>query len=128
MFTDKLWVSNKMKKFAFLILLLPIYLTSNAQEQEVVEKFEHKMVNQPDVKVEIFKADSGWGYDIYLNQQKYIHQDIIPSVPKHYGFKSEADAKKTADFVASKIRRNIIPPSVTPQELDSLGVYSLKEK
>ena len=119
-----------MKIFAFVVLLLSTFLMGYAQDhaQEVVEKFEFKLVTQLDIRTETFKADTGWGYDIYLNQEKYIHQDIIPSVPQHVGFQSEADAKKTADFVVGKIRRNIIPPSVTPQELDSLGVYELKEE
>ena len=86
------------------------------------------MVVKLDIGIQTFKTNDGWGYDIYLKQEKYIHQDIIPSVPEHHGFKSEADARKTANFVVSKIRRNIIPPSVTPEELDSLGVYELKKE
>ena len=113
-----------------IILLLTSYLTGIAQdkEREVVDIFEQKMIVQLEIDIETFSTDDGWGYDIILNKQKYIHQDIIPSVPEHHGFKTEADAKKTADLVVSKIRRNIIPPSVTPQELDSLGVYELKKE
>ncbi|PCH93366.1 MAG: hypothetical protein COB85_07285 [Bacteroidetes bacterium] len=117
-----------MKQYILVLLLSSFFLTSMSQESEVVEAIEYKMVVKLDIRTETFKADTGWGYNIFLDGQQYIHQDIIPSVPEHYGFKSEEDAAKTAQFVANKIRRNIIPPSVTPQELDSLGVYEMKEK
>lgn len=81
------------------------------------------------VEVQVFKVDSldhngirGWGYNIKLNGSLYIHQPNVPAVMGNNGFNSEAAAKKAGDFVAYKIRKNIIPPSVTPEELDSLGV------
>ena len=58
-----------------------------------------------------------------MDGNKYIHQEIIPAVPGNKGFESEEDARKAAGLVAHKILNNIMPPSVTPQELDSLGVW-----
>ena len=71
------------------------------------------------------KADKpikGFGYDIYKDDAVYIHQPHIPAVGGNNGFSTEAKAKKAAGFVAYKIEHNIMPPSVTPAELDSLGV------
>src|SRR3954462_6962289 len=68
------------------------------------------------------KPIKGFGYNIYKDDALYIHQPAIPAVPGNEGFSTEAKAKKAAEFVAYKIRNNIMPPSVTPQELDSLGV------
>lgn len=70
----------------------------------------------------IDKPIKGFGYDIYKDDSRYIHQPSIPAVPGNNGFSTEAKAKKAAEFVAYKIEQNIMPPSVTPQELDSLGV------
>jgi hypothetical protein len=38
------------------------------------------------------------------------------------GFSSEEKAMITGEFIISKIKNNIYPPAVTPEELDSLGV------
>ncbi len=86
--------------------------------------------NQPkenpykDATVEIitFKDSLGWGYDVYINKSQYVHQPHIPAVSGNRGFSNENFAKKTGEFVAFKIKNNIMPPSITPGELDSLGV------
>lgn len=74
------------------------------------------------LEIRTVKTDIGWGYDIYLAGRMYVHQPHIPAVQGNKGFDTEADAKKTASFVIYKIRNNIIPPSLTVKELDSLGV------
>ena len=74
------------------------------------------------IEVKAFKDSIGWGYDVFINKSQYVHQPHIPAVPGNRGFSSEAFAKKTGEFVGYKIKNNIMPPSVTPAELDSLGV------
>jgi len=64
----------------------------------------------------------GWGYDVLVNGEMYIHQPHIPAVPGNKGFKSEEDAQKAAKLMIYKLRMGISPPSITPDELDSLGV------
>ncbi len=68
------------------------------------------------------KPDSCWGYDIYVFGGLMIHQPHIPAVSGSAGFKTEEYARKTAEFVVYKIRNNIMPPGVSFEELDSLGV------
>lgn len=82
-----------------------------------------------EIVVEVFKIDSveqtgsrGWGYDILVDGQIYIHQPNVPAVMGNNGFSSEEKAREAGEFVIYKIRNNILPPSVTPEELDSLGV------
>ena len=65
--------------------------------------------------------ESTFGYDIEGSSIR-IHQPNIPGMPGNKGFRSKADAEKVAQLVAFKIRNNISPPSITSQELDSLGV------
>ena len=65
---------------------------------------------------------NGYGYDIYMGDKLYIHQPTIPAVAGNKGFSSSEKAERTAAFVEQKILNNIIPPAVTPEELDSLGV------
>lgn len=78
---------------------------------------------------QIFRVDSvdnsgvrGWGYNIMVDGKIYIHQPTIPAIMGNNGFSSEDKASKAAEFVIYKIRNNVIPPSVSPEELDSLEV------
>ena len=80
-----------------------------------------------DVQIKVFKNTSaehpsGYGYDILMDGRLYIHQTNIPAIPGNKGFTSEDDALKTGELMAFKIRNNIMPPSITIEELDSLGV------
>jgi hypothetical protein len=84
-----------------------------------------------DLKVEAFKVDSvehngqsGWGYDIMVNGKIHIHQPNIPSVMGNTGFSSIDKALRAGEFVIYKMKHNMLPPSVTPEELDSLGVLN----
>jgi hypothetical protein len=82
--------------------------------------------NNDSITFKTFYLDSGWGYDIYLNEQLYIHQPIIPAIIGNKGFSEEKYAEETAKRVIEKIRKHILPPDVTPAELDSMNV--LKER
>lgn len=112
------------------------------EEREMMEMKEmaEKQKSQPQenpykdakIEVKVFKNDTvkqetkytGYGYDIYVFGARQVSQPHMPGMPGISGFKTEADAKKVGDFIAYKIRNNIMPPSVTVNELDSLGVLS----
>lgn len=64
----------------------------------------------------------GWGYDIYVNGKKTIHQPIIPAVSGNNSFKSESDAQKVALFAVDKMLKEGPLPTILIKELDSLGV------
>lgn len=71
---------------------------------------------------EIFKTESGgFGYQIKLNNQVIINQETIPAIALNAPFKTEKDARKTSELVVQKLKNKNIP-SVTLQELDSLGI------
>ena len=65
---------------------------------------------------------SGYGYDVYKDSLVFIHQPIIPGIQGNQGFSSKQDAQKVADLMIKKLSNNIMPPSITNQELDSLEV------
>lgn len=67
-------------------------------------------------------ADSTFGYDIYTEGRKFIHQTSIPGVAGNKGFRRKPDAEKVAALVVEKLNRKIMPPSVTKHEMDSLKV------
>lgn len=64
----------------------------------------------------------GFGYDIFHNNILYIRQRSIPAVPGISGFKTIAEAAKTAALVLDKLKNNLLPPSISIKELDSLGI------
>lgn len=70
----------------------------------------------------IYSKDLGWGYTISMEGKKVVHQPQIPAASGGKGFKTEADALKTARLVVDKIKQNKMPPSISLKELDSLGI------
>lgn len=75
-----------------------------------------------DFQVKTYKEDIGWGYDIYANDVLLIHQPIIPGLSGNQGFVSETDAQKAAKLVTDKLKKNIMPPALTLEELRAVGI------
>jgi|YelNatPaOPRAMG01_1025707.scaffolds.fasta_scaffold49727_4 hypothetical protein len=66
--------------------------------------------------------DHSFGYDIFVNGKHFIHQPHIPALPGKTGFSTKEKAGKVAAFVARKIRRHEIPPTVTVDDLKKMKV------
>jgi len=79
-------------------------------------------VATPEVKTTIIPVDGGWGYNISINNEPYIHQIHIPAINGNHVFISEQEAQKVADLVAQKIQNNEMPPSVDVEELNALNI------
>jgi uncharacterized protein DUF4907 len=75
-----------------------------------------------EVKDSITGRSLGWGYDIYADDHKTIHQPILPGIPGNNYFKTEDQAKKTGSYVLEKMKKAGTLVSVTPEELDQLGI------
>ena len=69
-----------------------------------------------------FTPEHGWGYQILNNGDLYINQPHIPAVAGNKGFDSEAKAATTGDFILYKLNNGLFPPTISQEELDSLGV------
>lgn len=77
------------------------------------------------IRISVFKnspQQGGFGYDIFIREKLLVHQTMVPGRPGTSGFNTEEGAGKTARLVAKKILDNIMPPTVTAHELDSLGI------
>ena len=64
----------------------------------------------------------GYGYDLYIDGKKTIHQPIIPAVPGNNAFATEEEAKRTGELAAAKMKATGSFPSLTIHELDSIGI------
>lgn len=63
-----------------------------------------------------------FGYEIYRDGKLLIHQPTIPGASGTTGFRSKEDAEKVAVLVISKLKKNVMPPTVTKEELRVLKV------
>lgn len=117
---------SNIKKAAFVVILVGVivggalYLDKNKNSPSTSEPnpYANSLIETKTFQNE----DSTWGYDVLIDGHIYVHQPSVPAVGGSAGFTSEADAKKVALLVVSKIKQNILPPSVTPEELKELGV------
>lgn len=75
-----------------------------------------------EVKDTTTEKSLGWGYDIYIDGKRNIHQPIIPGIPGNNSFSSEEKAKITGTFAINKMKQTGGLPTITTKELDSLGV------
>jgi hypothetical protein len=79
--------------------------------------------NKPsDFSVRSIQLENGWGYQIYKGTKLFINQKNIPAVQGNQSFTSERDALKVGEFVINKLLQNQFPPTVTVEELISLGI------
>jgi hypothetical protein len=86
-----------------------------------------KQQENPYAKAEITvkiipSANNTFGYDILLYKRPLVHQPNIPGLPGNEGFSTQEKAQTVADFVVKKIRRNEMPPTVTMEDLNAMGV------
>ncbi|MEI2760332.1 MAG: DUF4907 domain-containing protein [Bacteroidia bacterium] len=112
-----------MKVSVIFFSLFLILSCSDNKSSEKTAKQSPPLLNN--ITVETYKNDStvgGFGYNIMVDGRLMIRQPNIPAVMGNRGFVSEADASKAAALVAYKLKNNIMPPSVTIEELDSIGI------
>lgn len=64
----------------------------------------------------------GFGYDIFYDKHKIIHQPSVPGLQGNNGFTTKQDAIKIARLAINKLKNNITPPTITRKELDSLQI------
>ncbi|MFT4601222.1 MAG: hypothetical protein ACI857_001400 [Arenicella sp.] len=72
----------------------------------------------------IFTSSQGWGYQLLDSGKVFINQPHIPAVSGNEGFSSEEKAITCAEFALTKVHLGMIPPTLTKDELDSLGVLN----
>ena len=62
-------------------------------------------------------------HDIMVNGKKMIHQPTIPAISGNHGFHSESDASNAGALVKRKLLNNEMPPTISIDELNSLGIH-----
>ena len=108
----------------FIFALLP--MTSSAADETACNREVKQQKNfyanaQISIKI-IPSIKRTFGYDILLCGRLLVHQPNIPGLPGNEGFTTKERAKKVAEFVVKKIRNKEMPPTVTIEDLNKMGV------
>lgn len=90
-----------------LLLLILVFKISSKSVNDEIKTTKH---TETAYRLETFRTgENGWGYNIFKDKKLIIKQDIIPAIEKQIAFKSEADARKTGNFVIEKLKKNQLP-------------------
>ena len=122
--------NNKSPVFLAVLLMLFIFVgvpITSMSANETVAKKEVKQQKNPYAKAQISikiipAAKKTFGYDILLHGRPLVHQPNIPALPGNDGFTTRERARRVAEFVVKKIRKNEMPPTVTIEDLNNMGV------
>lgn len=135
-------MNSRITNYSFSVLLFSAccFITScssdskNAPEEQLPETREFIPAHDPpslsgEISVKTFEVKDtlsgkslGWGYDICIDGETRIHQPILPGVSGNQSFSSEEKAKITGEYAAKKMKNSGGLPTLTINELDSLGI------
>jgi hypothetical protein len=63
-----------------------------------------------------------FGYEILADGKLFIRQLTIPGQPGSLGFQTKNDAEKVAILAIEKIKKGIMPPTISLKELQQLKI------
>jgi hypothetical protein len=63
----------------------------------------------------VYTVINGWGYDILVNGELFIHQESVPAVTGNHPFPDKEKAKQAAQLVINKIKKGQ-SPGITKEE------------
>lgn len=107
--------------------------TPNATEKQTSTSIESNkstvdsttaLNKKTDYSVKSIQTENGWGYQIFKGTKLLINQPTIPAVQGNKSFSSELDAIKVGELVVNKLLQNQFPPTVSSEELISLGIVT----
>ena len=120
-------LSLKLMAAVLLMLFILIGLPGISLSADKPISQEAKQQENPYAKAEIaiqiiHSANHTFGYDILLYKRPLVHQPNIPGLPGNEGFTTKERAQTVTEFVVKKIRSNEMPPTVTMEDLNTMGV------
>ncbi len=111
----------------FLPILFTLFIFSGLPGTSISADEAVKQQKNPYANAEITikilpSTNRTFGYDILLYGRPLVHQPTIPGLPGNEGFTTKERAQTVAEFVVKKIRNNEMPPTVTIEDLNNMGV------
>ncbi len=102
--------------------VLPLLFASCSDSKSTSKDSPKKMETSSVFSFKITTQEDGYGYEVLKNRRAFIKQPNIPAIEGQKSFATKEQAITTAKFVIEKLKKGTLPPSVTIQELDSLGI------
>jgi hypothetical protein len=107
----------------FVLIALPgISISAEKSSGKEVTQQKNPYANAEITTKIMPSANNTFGYDILLYGRPLVHQPNIPGLPGNEGFSAKERAQTVAEFVVKKIRKNEMPPTVTIEDLNRMGV------
>ncbi|KAA1268064.1 DUF4907 domain-containing protein [Leptospira interrogans] len=109
------------KRSVILFIILIVFTSCDLPKSEKadVQSVDQTSLKNAKFQIKTYRSDSGgYGYDIFVNTARMIHQPHIPGLKGVKGFDLESQAEQTANLVINKLRSGIMPPTITEQEID----------
>lgn len=85
--------------------------TNQNQNSNISQKYTFEILTN---------KDKTFGYKIFAEGKAMIMQEYMPAVPGTKGFPRKIDAQRMANLVIYKLQNNIMPPTVSVAEVDSI--------
>lgn len=109
-----------------LIACLTVFFLFACQSEESLpskKEETNKEQASEDYSYKITYTDEvGWGYQIFQGSKMIVDQKHIPAIQGLLGFKSKNEAESVAQHVLNKLNKGLFPPTVSKEELDSIGI------
>ena len=64
----------------------------------------------------------GWGFDVYVDGKRYIHQPTVPVVAGDYGFRTKEQSEMAGNMMVEKLKQGKQPPALDENDLRFLGI------
>ncbi|NRA11592.1 MAG: DUF4907 domain-containing protein [Crocinitomicaceae bacterium] len=115
-------------KYAYLIVIGMLLVSCVSEDTGSTEgNADHKeQSNKPRYTSKVYLLqDVGWCYQIFKGSKIILNQKHIPAVQGIKGFETKEKAELAANFILERVNAGDERPSVTPEELDSIGAIDL---
>ncbi|MEP7373304.1 MAG: DUF4907 domain-containing protein [Chitinophagaceae bacterium] len=104
------------KRYNIIVILLSLGISAGIW---IVPFHIRQPKKKKDFATKIFEGFNGWGYDILVADELFIHQESIPSRPGKAGFRKKEQAEQTALLIINKMKQGRLP-TVTTFELQQI--------
>jgi hypothetical protein len=88
----------------------------------IEEKIEAENVRKSPYEVKTIQNSLGWGYEVWKDGALVINQTHIPAIQGLRAFVSQEQAQKAVDIIKTKLDKGVFPPTISIDELRSIGV------
>ncbi|MFT6924075.1 MAG: hypothetical protein ACJA1C_003096 [Crocinitomicaceae bacterium] len=116
-------------KYAYLIFIAVLMAscgTENTDDLDVKLERNSEQSSTPKYSSKVYYLqDVGWCYQVFRGTKMILNQKHVPAVQGIKGFETKEKAEIAVNFIMERVIAGNERPSVTPEELDSIGAIDL---